>query len=222
MTSSGDFPDPTAAEPWASPEIAAPSETPPVTETTGATEGQAQPQDPPQPPATADAPGPGTPAVETEPLPSQAPGAVNGPGTVEETAAPSASADGINLDPQLAAIVEIPAQSETSSDSDGEGGEWDLLVSQVREWLQSLQLQQTFQELRRPLSLVGWLLALVVVLRIYAAVLGTLDHLPLVPRLLQLVGVIVVIRFSLRNLVRSQQRQQLLQSLGDRWKAFRG
>jgi hypothetical protein len=127
-----------------------------------------------------------------------------------------------DLAPELAAIVEIPAQEGGTEEASGEGGEWDLLVGQIRDWMATVQLQQSLQEARRPLILLGLLLALVVVLRLYAAVLGTLDHLPLVPGLLELVGVIAVVRFGLTNLVRSQQRQALVQTIVDRWKAFKG
>jgi hypothetical protein len=56
----------------------------------------------------------------------------------------------------------------------------------------------------------------------YGAVIGTIDHLPLVPGLLELVGVIAVGRFAATRLVRSQERQALIRQLGDRWKAFLG
>ncbi|MFM8524956.1 MAG: CAAD domain-containing protein, partial [Cyanobacteriota bacterium] len=115
-----------------------------------------------------------------------------------------------------------PAQESGAESEVGEGGEWELLLSQVREWLENLKLQQTLQGLRRPLSLLGWLLALLVLLRVYSAVVGTLDRLPLVPGLLELVGVGVTVRFATTHLVRSQQRQAVLQQLSDRWKAFRG
>ena len=178
-----------------------------------------------------------TPTAPTEPAASS-PAAINAvapesaaPPAVEPAAAafsaptqvPAAAAPPEpTYEPQLAAIVEIPAQ-DTGESSDGtEGGEWELLVNQVRDWLNSLKLQETFQELRRPLTLLGWLVGLIVVLRVYAAVIGTLDHLPLVPGLLELVGVIALVRFAATNLVRSQERQALLQQLRDRWTAFRG
>ena len=39
---------------------------------------------------------------------------------------------------------------------------------------------------------------------------------------LSVVGVIAVVRFSLTRLVRSDERQQLIQGLQQRWKSFRG
>lgn len=125
-------------------------------------------------------------------------------------------------EPQLAAIIEIPATGASEEGEAAGGGEWELLVSQLSDWFNNLKLQQTFQELRRPLTLLGWLLALLLVLRIYGAVIGTIDRLPLVPGLLELVGVIAVGRFAATRLVRSQERQALIRQLGDRWKAFLG
>ncbi len=143
-------------------------------------------------------------------------------GDAELTTAPAPWSSAPSLDPEVAAIVEIPAQTGSNPEASGEGGEWELLVGQIREWMNTVQLQQSLQEARRPLILLGLLLALLLVLRLYSAVLSTLDHLPLLPGLLELVGVITVTRFSLTNLVRSQQRQALVQTILRRWKAFKG
>jgi hypothetical protein len=60
------------------------------------------------------------------------------------------------------------------------------------------------------------------VLRIYSALLGALDSLPLVPGLLELAGVVWVVRFGVPKLLRSSERERLLGGLNQRWKAFRG
>lgn len=213
MTSSGDFPGPTASEPGGVPDGTEQTfpEVPSI---------EAAPVPAPESPAdTSAAPidlgstsqlgTPWSSGISTE--------------TINQTgAAASEAVSEPSLNPELAAIVEIPAQAGASEEASGEGGEWDLLVGQIRDWMATVQLKQSLQEARRPLILLGLLLAVVVVLRVYAAVLGTLDHLPLVPGLLELVGVIVVIRFSLTHLVRSQQRQALVQTIVGRWKAFKG
>lgn len=217
MTSSGDFPGPNAAEP------------------AGVPDGTEQPL--PAAPSIEDAP---VPPSESPADTSAASIDLGGTGqlgslwnagasleadtetNIETGAAASEAVSEPSLDPELAAIVEIPAQAGASEEASGEGGEWDLLVGQIRDWMATVQLQQSLQEARRPLILLGLLLAVVVLLRVYAAVLGTLDHLPLVPGLLELVGVIAVIRFGLTNLVRSQQRQALVQTIVERWKAFKG
>jgi hypothetical protein len=64
--------------------------------------------------------------------------------------------------------------------------------------------------------------AAVLVLRVYAALLAALDGLPLVPGLLELVGVIWILRHGLPKLLRSSEREQLTQQLQRRWKAFLG
>ena len=59
-------------------------------------------------------------------------------------------------------------------------------------------------------------------LRLYSALLETLGDLPLVPRLLQLVGLLSVARFALTKLVRSSERERILTSWNQRWNDFRG
>jgi CAAD domains of cyanobacterial aminoacyl-tRNA synthetase len=92
----------------------------------------------------------------------------------------------------------------------------------VRHWLASGRLQQQWQSARGPLSLLAGLIALLLVLRVYGALLALLDSLPLVPGLLELVGVIAITRFSLTRLLRSNERQAVINDLQQRWQAFRG
>jgi hypothetical protein len=122
--------------------------------------------------------------------------------------------------PSIASTIEVPASAPASSDA--EGGEWALLVQKLSAWLSSGQLQQQWQSARSPLSLLAGLIALLLVLRIYSALLGVIEGLPLLPGLLELVGVVTVVRFSLTRLVRSDERQQLITGLQQRWKSFRG
>jgi hypothetical protein len=69
---------------------------------------------------------------------------------------------------------------------------------------------------------VAGLIALLVVLQIYGALLAVINSFPLAPGLLELVGVIAVVRFGLVKLVRSQERRALIEGLQQRWKAFQG
>ncbi|MFM9101523.1 MAG: CAAD domain-containing protein, partial [Cyanobium sp.] len=57
---------------------------------------------------------------------------------------------------------------------------------------------------------------------LYGALLDTLGDLPLVPRLLQLVGLIALIRVGLTRLVRSSDRERILGSWRQRWVDFQG
>lgn len=162
-----------------------------------------------------------TPSQSVDPVP-----AVSEP-AVAPTPAPEPpnAAPALNLEPEppvpsFASTIEVPAS--TPSAADGEGGEWELLMQKLGSWLSSGQLQQQWQAARQPLSLVAGLIALLLVLRIYGALVGVLDSLPLLPGLLELVGVITVVRFSLTRLVRSDERQRLIGGLQQRWKSFLG
>lgn len=123
--------------------------------------------------------------------------------------------------PSVASTIEVPA-SAPGGQTSGEGGEWELLLEKLRQWIGSGQLQEQWQASRTPLSLLAGLIALLLVLRLYGALLAVIDSLPLLPGLLELAGLIVVVQFSLTRLVRSEERRSLIQSLQQRWKSFRG
>ena len=89
-------------------------------------------------------------------------------------------------------------------------------------WFDGADLQARWESLGGPLRGAGLLLAAVVLLRLYSALLETLGDLPLVPRLLQLVGLLFVARFALTKLVRSSDRERILASWRQRWNDFRG
>jgi hypothetical protein len=72
------------------------------------------------------------------------------------------------------------------------------------------------------LSLLAGLIALLLVLRVYSGLVNVLDSLPLLPGLLELVGLITVVQFSLTKLVRSDDRRQVISGLQQRWQSFKG
>lgn len=125
-----------------------------------------------------------------------------------------------SADPAVATTLHIPA-SEASIDGDG-GGEWELLTGKVRDWFSRGDFQQQVQQYSGPLKLLTGFVLLLLLLRIYAALLGAIESLPLVPGLLELAGVIWLSRFVLTRLVRSSDRQTLLASWRERWASFRG
>ena len=125
--------------------------------------------------------------------------------------------------PTVASTIEVPASPQMQAPaSDQEGGEWDLLVEKVRAWISSGQLQEQWQAARTPLSLLAGLIAVLLVLRVYSAVLGVLDSIPLLPGLLELAGLVAVVQFSLTRLVRSKDRRQVIEGVKQRWQSFRG
>ena len=143
---------------------------------------------------------------------------------LEEPAAPKAEPEPEPANvwtPQVASTTDVPA-SPAAVSSEGEGGEWELLVEKVNQWIASGQLQQQWETARTPITLLAGLIAVLVVLRIYSSLLGVLESLPLLPGLLELVGVISVVRFSLTRLVKSSDRHEVIDGLKQRWSSFRG
>jgi hypothetical protein len=128
--------------------------------------------------------------------------------------------------PELEATTLVPAlgtSSGTSNDGDGEaGGEWELLVSKLQTWLASGKLQTLWAQARTPLTLTLAAAGLLLVLRLYTGLLGILEGLPLVPGLLELVGVIWTLRYGLPKLLQRSQREALIQGLQERWRRFSG
>ena len=149
-----------------------------------------------------------TPAPATEPTPEAA--APVEPTPVVETPA---------AESPIASTVSVPADP---SASDGEGGEWHLLMEKLNAWLADAKLMELWQQSQRPLKLVGGALALLLVLQLTSAVLGTLDGIPMLPRLLQLTGLIYVVLFASRRLVRSDERRSLIEGVKNGWSSFTG
>ena len=119
----------------------------------------------------------------------------------------------------IASTVSVPADP---SASDGEGGEWHLLMEKLNGWLAEAKLMELWQQSQRPLKLLGGALALLLVLQLTSAVLGTLDAIPMLPRLLQLTGLIYLVLFTSRRLVRSDERRSLIERIKTSWSSFTG
>jgi hypothetical protein len=133
-----------------------------------------------------------------------------------------AEAAGDAGEPRVATTLEVPPLPRGEAGLGSEGGEWELLVGKVRAWLEQADLPGQWDRLSGPLRGLGLLLGVLLVLKLYGALLDTLDDLPLVPRLLQLVGLLVLLRFSLARLTRRSDREVILADWKRRWDAFSG
>lgn len=126
-------------------------------------------------------------------------------------------------EPSIAASLEVPPLPVGSPPADGEsGGEWEMLTAKVRQWFGDGEPQKLLDRIGGPLKTVAYLLALLLLLRVYRSVVGTIDGIPLVSGLLELVGLIALVRFCLLRLVRRSEREKVLGNLQKRWDAFRG
>ncbi|MGB5134701.1 MAG: CAAD domain-containing protein [Prochlorococcaceae cyanobacterium] len=156
---------------------------------------------------------------------AETPAAATPPTAPEAPAAAGSSSPAAEAAPVLEASTTVPPLSGSSAAGPvegGEGGEWDLLVQKLQEWWASGRLQSVWQQARTPLTFGLGLVALLLVLRLYAGLLAAINSLPLVPGLLELVGVIWLLRNGLPRMIRRSEREQLLQGLQHRWQSFSG
>jgi len=158
---------------------------------------------------------------------SKAPALAEQPAVDQPAKTPAVEAAGIpaptpSPQPEPAGIATSLVVPPLPAGEAGEGGEWDLLRDKLSTWFDGADLQGRWESIGGPLRAAGLLLAAVVLLRLYSALLETLGDLPLLPRLLQLAGLLSVAQFALTRLVRSSERERILTSWRQRWNDFRG
>tara|TARA_B100001173_G_scaffold309369_1_gene321520 strand:- start:2080 stop:2661 length:582 start_codon:yes stop_codon:yes gene_type:complete len=119
-------------------------------------------------------------------------------------------------DPVIASTVTIPAGTT------GEGGEWSLLQEKVQAWINDNQLSVLWQQVKLPAQILIALIVLILVLQVYSGILRTIAAVPLAPGLLELAGIVAVANFSVRRLVKSNERKKVFQTVQDRWSQFAG
>ena len=120
--------------------------------------------------------------------------------------------------PTIGSRVEVPPLGGESA----AGGEWELLSGKLRDWFHRNDLGGQWDRLGGPLRASGLLLAGLILIKLYEALIDTLDDIPLLPRLLQLVGLLYLFNFGLTHLIKSQDRENLYQVWKKRWHDFTG
>jgi len=141
---------------------------------------------------------------------------VNAPATSPENPITSAAETAQPPAPNpIKTTVEIPA-------SDAEGGEWQLLQAKLNDWFGGGKAADLWGQSKGPLKALGLAILVVVLLRLLGAVLGTLEALPLLPGLLELVGLLWLTVVAGPRLLRSEERKKLLDTTQSAWKSFRG
>ena len=118
----------------------------------------------------------------------------------------------------IASTVSIPAQESADED----GGEWELLVGKVKDWLEQNDLAELWTKAQLPLRVVGGLIVFSLVATVYSGVLSTINSIPLVPGLLELAGVIWLVNFALRNLIRNSDRDKFIKGASSTWTRVTG
>jgi len=161
-------------------------------------------------PAPAVAPEAPKPAPEPSPVASATPPA---PAPAPEAPKPAPEPGAI------ATTVSVPADPGASA---AEGGEYQLLLDKLSALLGDTDLNAVWQQSQRPLKLLGVAMVVIVTLQLTGAVLDTLGGIPMLPRMLQLVGLTWLVMFGSKRLLRSEGRQQLIGQVGGAWNAFVG
>lgn len=122
------------------------------------------------------------------------------------------------IDSPIAKTILAPASTAEAS----EGGEWQELMAVLNNWLGAGKASQIWEQSQRPLKAVGLAIVLLILLQLLGAVLGTLNHIPMLPRLLELVGLIWLGIFAAKKLVRSSDRKTFIGQLSGAWNSFSG
>lgn len=167
-----------------------------------------------------------SPTAAVEPLPEPPAAELQPAVAASVTAAAAPEPDAVAPEPAaapspaVAGVLEVPALEPAAAGADG--GEWDLLISKLQDWLSALDLAGQWDRIRGPLKGIAILIGVLIALRAYAAVVGTIGSLPLISGLLELVGAIAFSRFAWDNLLRSKERQKLLADWQQRWSDFSG
>ena len=117
--------------------------------------------------------------------------------------------------------ITIPGTTGANA-MDGEGGEWDLLTTKLRDWWDTADVGAQARTLGKPLKLIGALIAALLVFRVYSGLLHAIDSIPLASGLFELAGVIWIVRYSSTRLIRSDERQKALARMREMWTAFTG
>jgi len=120
--------------------------------------------------------------------------------------------------PTIGSTVQVPPLGGESE----EGGEWDLLSGKLRDWFHRNDLGGQWDRLGGPLRASGLLLGGLILIKLYEALIDTLDDIPLLPRLLQLAGLLYLLNFGFTHLIKSQDRENLYQTWKKRWHDFTG
>jgi len=102
-----------------------------------------------------------------------------------------------------------------------DGGEWQMLTTKLADWAASDAPKTIWKQLQSPLKALAVLLGALFVLRLYAAVLGALEGVPLLAGLLELTALVWIARHGAPALLRREERQTLIDQLSQRWQRLR-
>ncbi|WP_320668058.1 CAAD domain-containing protein [Prochlorococcus sp. MIT 1307] len=122
---------------------------------------------------------------------------------------------------EVLAIEKSAASSEIQSGFDI-GNELESLLSKLRGWIGLKTNSKEFDLFLDPSLVLLGLIALLVFFKAYTGVLESFEKIPLAPSFCQVLGTIWLTKFSIKRLLRKQERQQFLLKAKKRWQTFSG
>ncbi len=111
------------------------------------------------------------------------------------------------------AETSIVVHGTTETDPDAES--WQLFQAKIAGFFENATKYTTafFERNRTLLSRIGWILLVLLGMRLLFGAIDALDDLPLVSPLLKLIGFVSVVRFVWRYLIWERDRQELSQQI---------
>ncbi len=103
-----------------------------------------------------------------------------------------------------------------------EGGEWDLLLKKIRNWIKGNNISNQLERARQPFILFLSLIIFLLLVQIYSRILNAIAVIPLAPRIFELTGILWLTWFSAKKLARREDREELISKLLQRWETFSG
>ena len=96
------------------------------------------------------------------------------------------------------------------------------IEAEVSDHVEEVNMAEIWTKAQLPLRVVGGLIVLSLVATVYSGVLSTINSIPLVPGLLELAGVIWLVNFALRNLIRNSDRDNFIKGARSTWTRVTG
>ncbi len=98
-------------------------------------------------------------------------------------------------------------------DIDNIGGEWEMLLKKISNWWIKYEFSKDWIKFLRISFLVSILVILSILLGLYSGVLDALRKFPLIPEILELIGLYSALKFASMNLVRASSRRKFFSEM---------
>ena len=103
----------------------------------------------------------------------------------------------------------VPTGASKQGEGNGEGGEFQVLLDLLQDWVNQQGWSLSLKSLGRPIRNLFLLITALVVFQLVSGVAEALNRIPLLGNTLMLVGLVQIAIFTRHNLLRQSDRQNL-------------